>query len=380
MIDLKLLGNRIRELRQRKGLTQSEFADILSVSFQAVSNWERGITPPDLENLMRIGSCFGILVDTLLSPIGENLYLGVDGGGTKTKFVVVTADGRVVKHTTKSGSNPNDIGFSAVKALITEAIQELLIEFPSIKGIFFGIAGMDSGTYASELTAVLKRQYPQIAIRMENDAYNLFGLEDTADIVVISGTGSVVFHKDNGTCRRLGGWGYLFNDAGSAFDIAKDAICHALEEEDLLEVPSCLSRLLLQKMNTGTVWEHIDTLYKGGKPYIAGFASVVFDAYQKNDSAAIEIIDRNAKKLAKLINVAAQRCSPNAVAVASGGLFEHYPDIMTHHIGQYSNVRLVISKMSPVYGACKNACAIAGCQVSDSFFETFSKTYEDPNT
>ena len=58
MIDLNLIGNRIKELRCQKGLTQIEFAKILSVSFQAVSNWERGITPPDIENLINIASYF----------------------------------------------------------------------------------------------------------------------------------------------------------------------------------------------------------------------------------------------------------------------------------------------------------------------------------
>ena len=54
MIDLNLIGNRIRDLRHQKGLTQSEFAKILSVSFQAVSSWDRGITPPDIENLINM--------------------------------------------------------------------------------------------------------------------------------------------------------------------------------------------------------------------------------------------------------------------------------------------------------------------------------------
>ena len=112
MLDLKLLGSRIRELRQKRGLTQSEFAENISVSFQAVSNWERGIAPPDIENLMRIASCFGVLVDTLLSPICEDLYLGIDGGGTKTEFALVSSSGHVFKRFVRSGSNPNDIGFS----------------------------------------------------------------------------------------------------------------------------------------------------------------------------------------------------------------------------------------------------------------------------
>ena len=156
MIDLHLVGNRIRELRQKNGLTQSEFAEILSVSFQAVSNWERGITPPDIENLMRMASYFGVLVDTLLSPIGEDLYLGIDGGGTKTEFVVVSSSGCVLKRMIKSGCNPNDIGYESTQELIIDGVYKTISEYPSVKGIFCGIAGMTTGNYAEKLHTALK--------------------------------------------------------------------------------------------------------------------------------------------------------------------------------------------------------------------------------
>jgi len=81
MLDVGLVGKRIRDLRKGKGLTQNAFADELHVSFQAVSNWERGIAPPELENLIRIAPYFGVLVDDLLRSASERLVLGIDGGG-----------------------------------------------------------------------------------------------------------------------------------------------------------------------------------------------------------------------------------------------------------------------------------------------------------
>ena len=59
MLDVKVLGERIKALRKARGITQGDFAKKLCVSFQAVSNWERGIAPPDLDNLIRIASFFG---------------------------------------------------------------------------------------------------------------------------------------------------------------------------------------------------------------------------------------------------------------------------------------------------------------------------------
>ena len=377
MIDLILIGGRIRALRQSRNLTQSEFANILSVSFQAVSNWERGITPPDIENLMRIASYFGVLVDTLLSPAGEDLYIGIDGGGTKTEFAVVTASGCVLKSTVKPGSNPNDAGYAASEEIILGGLRELITEFPAVRGVFGGIAGMSTGTHAQKLESAIKKLYPKIRSRIAGDAINLFAIHDGAEMVVISGTGSVVFVRTGDTYTRLGGWGYLFDRAGSSYDIGRDAVCAALGEEDSRSEPSDLSRRLREKMGVSTVWEHVTALYKGGRSYIAGFASQVFEAYSAGDETAKRIIDSNAKALAELLDMGVKLHGAKPCATASGGIFEHYAHIMIPHIQKYSQVKLMVGTLPPIYGACKTACAESDRPADGEFYENFKRTYEE---
>ena len=244
MIDPKLIGSRIRELRKKRGLTQSEFASIISVSFQAVSNWERGIAPPELENLINIASFFGVLTDDLLRPRTETLYLGVDGGGTKTEFVVTEENGRVLARFLAEGSNPNDIGFNSAANVISGGIREAIVNFPNISFVFCGIAGVSVGDNRQRMIGFLKEKYPALKIDVKTDSANLFGMDDSADMVVISGTGSVVFVKKKGEFIRLGGWGYLFDSAGSAYDIGRAAIAATLQAEDLHEAPSFLATLL----------------------------------------------------------------------------------------------------------------------------------------
>lgn len=375
MLDINLLGDRIKELRKQRGLTQNAFADELHVSFQAVSNWERGIAPPELENLINVAAFFGVLVDDLLRPQSEDLFLGIDGGGTKTEFLLVSADGYVQKRLVKSGCNPNDIGYTKMVSLLLDGIGDVLKEFQSIKAVFCGIAGISTGDYAKRLHDELKKHYPQINIQVKNDSFNLFALDDEADMAVISGTGSVVFVKDKDSYKRIGGWGYLLDGAGSAYDIGRDALREALHEEDMQKQPSLLRRMLYKKLNTSTVWEHINTVYNEGKPYIAGLSTVVFEAYRHGDKQAKEIIDRNAKALAELLNAGVSLYGAKPLAIASGGLFEHYGDIMTEHIGKYSNVILKTSVLPPIYGACRSACLMGGCKPIDEFYGNFKKTY-----
>ena len=377
MIDPKLIGGRIRELRKKRGLTQSEFAGIISVSFQAVSNWERGIAPPDIENLMIIASYFGVLVDTLIAPTGEDIYVGIDGGGTKTEFVAVNATGCVVKRITRSGCNPNDIGLSGAESLISDGLSEIIKDHPSVRVVFAGIAGATTGNYADRLRESLTRLYPRIEFQVKSDAFNIFGLYDNADMALISGTGSVLFVKSGDSYSRLGGWGHLFDTAGSAYDIGREVVRHALWCEERREKQTLLYKKLLERTKTKTVWEHLNVIYEGGRSYIASLATVAFDACAMGDESAERIIDESALGLAKLLNAGVSLHGARPIAVASGGLFEHHTETMLSGIAKYSDVKIVTSDLPPIYGACRSACSAARIECADAFYDNFKKTYAE---
>ena len=59
------IGNKIRELRKKKGITQETLASVLSVSPQAVSKWESGLTYPDMEMIPVIAGYFEVSMDIL---------------------------------------------------------------------------------------------------------------------------------------------------------------------------------------------------------------------------------------------------------------------------------------------------------------------------
>lgn len=376
MLDTILLGNKIKELRKGRGLTQTAFADELSVTFQAVSNWERGIAPPDIENLLRIAEFFGVLVDDLIRPVSDKVVLGIDGGGTKTEFVVADLDGTVKKRFIRKGTNPNDIGISESASIIIDGIRDVMLEFPSLSAVFCGIAGAASGENKQKLTEKIKEKYPSLTIDLNTDSANLFAMDDDADMAVISGTGSVVFVKQGNSFVGLGGWGYLLDDAGSAYDMGRDALRIALAEEDA-DIPySTMSQLLREKLSVERVRQAIGKIYEGGRSFIASLSRIVFEAYDKGDTNAAAIIDKNAARLGELLELGTKRYGVRPKAIAGGGIFEHNTEIMLSHLRKYTDTEIIICRLPQVFGACRRARRSIDKKIPDKFFENFKKSYE----
>ncbi|MBQ7324804.1 MAG: helix-turn-helix transcriptional regulator [Clostridia bacterium] len=66
MFDMQKVGKRIAEYRKKIDMTQMELADRMNISFQAISNWERGLSMPDISKLPELATIFGITIDELL--------------------------------------------------------------------------------------------------------------------------------------------------------------------------------------------------------------------------------------------------------------------------------------------------------------------------
>ena len=65
------IGRNIRRLRVEKGMTQTELAQALCVSFQAVSKWENGYSYPDMDLLLPLAKTFDVSLDVLFCDIDE---------------------------------------------------------------------------------------------------------------------------------------------------------------------------------------------------------------------------------------------------------------------------------------------------------------------
>ncbi len=62
-----MFGDRLKELRKGKNLTQEEIGEICQVAKQTISNWENNITQPPFEIVNKLAQYFGVSVEYLLN-------------------------------------------------------------------------------------------------------------------------------------------------------------------------------------------------------------------------------------------------------------------------------------------------------------------------
>ena len=128
MLNNQLLAANIREAREALRLTQTDVAARLYVTPQTVSKWENGVASPDLSNLCSLADILSTTPDRLLgiSTRGEDgVMIGIDGGGTKTDFVLFRGDGTVVRRLILEGSNPNVYGMEEAQKTLKQGIDSL---------------------------------------------------------------------------------------------------------------------------------------------------------------------------------------------------------------------------------------------------------------
>lgn len=373
------MAENIKEYRNKKGLSQSEFAEKLGISPQAVSKWECGQACPSIENLCVISELLDVSIDVLIgeNDESEKMMIGIDGGGTKTEFVLFSESGRILHRIILDGCNPNTVGAERAMDILKLGIDTLMKISGKICGIFVGAAGLDSGNNTARINDMLKENYPNVKIRCENDIFNVIacGKDLNRCTAAICGTGMIVYANQNGALRRFGGRGYLLDKGGSGYHIGRDAICAALDAREGLGAHSILTDLVEEKLGN-TVWESIQDIYSKNQSYIASFTPCVFKAYENGDVIAEQILEHNADCLAELIHFAVKHCDVGKYVVASGGIIKQkasFREMVKNRLGE--EIELDVPDYPPVYGACIMCCLLCGVDTKP-VEERFMLSYE----
>ncbi|SEQ68780.1 N-acetylglucosamine kinase [Piscibacillus halophilus] len=312
-----------------------------------------------------------------------SLVIGIDGGGTKTKAVMADQKGHIYAVATSGATNPNSVSHSQLKKNIQSLFNCLQDvhpdEFEQVDFCFAGMAGVGEASSKNQLHDIFTEivQAYKFEYKLYNDGINaLFaGTLGEPGIVQIAGTGTITYGLNSlGEFHRVGGWGYLFDDQASGYDLGKQALSYVFQAYDGRGSQTILEHILLNHFQVRAVPDLIPTIYAHEKPreLIASISQLVFEAYDSGDFVAGKIILEASEQYIKNINTLLKRAFqdelPSLISLA-GGLFNR-SDVFIPLIQKKINRSIPIQKvrLEPVAGAVIAALKEIG-QLIDSEFE-----------
>ncbi|HEY6293109.1 MAG TPA: BadF/BadG/BcrA/BcrD ATPase family protein [Terriglobia bacterium] len=288
------------------------------------------------------------------------LYLGVDGGGTRTTAWVADGRGRVLGRAVAGPSNPVKVGLPAAEREILAAARQASAKAgrSKLEAVCLGLAGGDRPEVARPLAAWLRKRLPARFHLVTTDAaLALEAAGRSPGVVVIAGTGSIACaHDAQGRMIRAGGWGSTFDDAGSGFDLGRQAVRAALRAFDGRGPRTRLGKAITGALGIGEITEIAGLGLATCE--IAALAPPVVTAAGSGDVVARSILDGAGRDLAELALALVRRLGSGDEAirvVCAGGLFQASTALRRsfarHLRGQVPRVRVSTLRHEPIEGA-----------------------------
>ena len=338
--------------------------------------------------------------------LARRFVLGVDGGGTKTLCVALSEDGTLLGRGEGGPANPYSYGMERAFGSITASVEGALAQAARAVGpswpagaagadsvasaIYLGISGVDRPMDVEEVGArVAAAGWARHAV-VCNDAVIALaaGLRGRRGpgVVVISGTGSVVYGTDAaGRTGRAGGWGPFLGDEGSGYDIGRRALIAVVRADDGRDRPTNLTALARQELGFDRPEDLIGMVYgHGGQPpmekhAVARLTGIVALAAADGDPVAVKILEEAAAQLAQGVAAVARQLGFGAVlggtagsalpVVVTGGVFRAGGEVFTKaferdlaalRTGDGLAAQVVWPSVSPAAGAALMALGALG--------------------
>ncbi len=284
-------------------------------------------------------------------------YVGVDGGGTKTEFVWINEKDEVVCREILGTSNPNDIGKEKMIAdMVASVCKNMPADARSVN-ICMGLSGMGFSVAKEDLRSALQSIEKVDKVDVCSDVQIALDSAYEGDgCIVIIGTGSVGYLRKNGKHILIGGCGYMIDSSLSGYDLGREVLNAVCSAKDGRIEKTFLTELVFSKTGK-TESDLVRETYLKGKAYVASFAPCVFEAYERGDSVAKEILIRRIKEWESLLwgvyKAYGEECCEITLI---GGLTKRW-DILSSFVSQEikEKISFKIPLQAVVYGALNRA-------------------------
>jgi N-acetylglucosamine kinase-like BadF-type ATPase len=303
--------------------------------------------------------------------MSSDLFLGVDGGGTKTAFALLRGDGELLATSLAPSSYYLGQSIDLVEEVLRTGIQSVCDNPSGITHAFFGLPGYgEVSADLDTLNAIPGRVLGHNRYSCDNDTVAGWAgsLGAVDGVNVVAGTGSITYGEHNGRGLRVGGWGELFDDEGSAYWIAiRGLSTFARMSDGRLPSGPLLSRMTAH-LELAAELDLVDVVlnrWQGDRAKIASLAPVVTAAAADGDTVCQDILGEAGKALADLVTATIAQlgyASGEVVPVSwSGGVFDsaEVRAAFREHLAD-APVDLRAPRFSPVLGAALYAARLAG--------------------
>jgi N-acetylglucosamine kinase-like BadF-type ATPase len=329
------------------------------------------------------------------------LYAGFDGGGTRTTCVLCDPEGSVLGGGFGGRSNYHNTGvpraLASLKRSFAGALEQSGMgdDHMTLEACF-GLAGLDS----PKDMAIMKRAIGSMRLApgeengrrddlVENDWRTAVAgaFIDEPGVALIAGTGCVAAAQRDGGRKvvRVGGWGHIVDDRGSAYDIGRDALYAAMRDYDGRGPKTRLLKLIMQKLEVDEPQGIIARVYAEQMPVseIASLSILVSKAAEDGDEVASTILSEKGRILGELVVSAASRLrmlnTPFGVSL-NGGVFKAGRPILgpleerIHSAAP--RAAMVEPKLTPACGAVVLLLRKAGMEVDGRLVDRMRSSLE----
>lgn len=285
------------------------------------------------------------------------LYIGIDGGGTKTAFGLFNDQGQLLDKIELSTCHFLQVGYDGCAKCLQEGIHQLVskhnIPCDELK-IGIGIAGYGK----DQNVRILLEQHINATLHefnyvLTNDIHiALIGaLAGKDGIAVIAGTGAISMAQVKNEIIRCGGWGFQLGDEGSAYWIGKQVLKHFCKQSDGRETKDELYDTIMKKFHLNNPYEVISIINNFDNPRteIAKLAKMC-DELSDSNRICTTILEEAGEHIALLVKGLKKYFNDKPLVTFYGGVFRS--TTMKERFYQCLDFCEIVEPQNPaIYGA-----------------------------
>ena len=295
------------------------------------------------------------------------VILALDGGGSRTRCVAIDKHGQVVSKGESGPSNHLLVARDIVKRSLADAIDQTLtlghLDRDDIICLSAGLAGVDfDGADAPAMEELLNELgFAQTVINgdMVIAHAGAFGADE--GVMALAGTGSAILGIGaSGKRVKIGGWGPVYGDEGSAYRIGQMSLRAAARNYDGRGPETSLTAALLRALGLHEFRETVSRVYVEGMESreIAALSSVAYEAAVAGDEVARTIFTQAGEELAESVAAAIRRLdfSSTEILVSYQGAVLEACVLVRERFGDelrdiFPNIAIIPPRFEPVIGA-----------------------------